>query len=112
MRIPIGTQNVILYCICRRTNVAVGPIYWFINGNQVNRTTASGINPYSRDNIPAPLIIPSFSATHVGTYGCAGFTNALSVTIDLAVLGTYCVNFIVYLCCDIIFSMTWFISVT
>ena len=89
MYIPIGTQNVILYCICRRTNVAVGPTTWYINGSEVTHTTVSGNNPYSRDNVPAPLIIPSFSATHVGTYGCAGYTNPLSVTIDLAILGTY-----------------------
>ena len=87
MRIPSGTQNVILYCICRRTNAAVGPIMWFINGNEVTRTTASGNNPYLRDNVPNPLIIPSFTATHAGTYGCGSFTNVPSVTIDLALPG-------------------------
>ena len=90
MRIPIGTQNVTLYCICWRTNVAVGPIYWFINGTRVTRTTASGNNPYSRDNVPAPLIIPSFTATHVGTYTCTSDNTAHTVdtaTTDLALPG-------------------------
>ena len=89
MRIPSGTQNVILYCTCRRNNVAVGPATWFINGTQVTHTTASGNNPYSRDNVPAPLIIPSFAATSAGTYGCTSNANAPSVTINLAVSGTY-----------------------
>ena len=89
MDIPSGTQNVILYCICRRNNVAVGPTTWFINGTEVTRTTASGDNPYYRDNVPSPLIIPLFTATHAGTYGCAGlfYVTTPSVTIDLAILG-------------------------
>ena len=86
--IPSGTQNVILYCICRRGNVAVGPATWFINGTEVTRTTASGNNPYSRDNVPAPLIIPSFNASYVGTYGCENFGSesfgSPRVTINLA----------------------------
>ena len=90
MDIPSGTQNVILYCICRRT-VAAGPTTWFINGVRVTRTTASGDNPYYRDNVPAPLIIPLFTATHAGTYGCASDAlnppTAPSVTINLAILG-------------------------
>ena len=89
MYIPSGTQNVILYCICRRNNVAVGPTTWFINGTEVTRTTASGNNPYSRNNVPAPLIIPSFTVDHVGTYGCGSFTNLPIVTIDLAISGNY-----------------------
>ena len=86
--IPSGTQNVTLYCICTRDNVAVGPATWSINGTQVTLTQASGNNPYSRDNVPAPLIIPSFTATHVGTYGCESFRNepfGSMHTIDLAV---------------------------
>ena len=89
MYIPSGTQNVILYCICRRGNAAVGPITWFINGTQVTHRTASGNNPYSRDNVPAPLIIPSFTATHVGTYGCGSYINVPIVTIDLAISGSH-----------------------
>ena len=86
--IPNGTQNVILYCICRRGNVAISPATWFINGTEVTRTTASGNNPYTRGNVPAPLIIPSFTDTHVGTYGCENFGSesfgSERVTIDLA----------------------------
>ena len=92
MDIPSGTQNVILYCICRRTNVAVGPAYWFINGTRVTRTTASGNNPYSRNNVPAPLIIPSFTGTSAGTYGCSEVTDGqlLRVTINLVALPGMC----------------------
>ena len=98
MDIPSGTQNVILYCICRRGNVAVGPTFWFINGTAVTRTTASGDNPYYRNNVPSPLIIPLFTATHAGTYGCGStilvnnaptIPTTPSVTIDLAIAGMY-----------------------
>ena len=91
MYIPSGTQNVILYCICRRGDItAAGPTYWFINGTRVTNTTADGDNPYSRNNVPAPLIIPSFTETSNGTYGCSENTNALRVTIELlAISGTY-----------------------
>ena len=92
LHIPSGTQNVILYCICRRGNVAVGPVRWFINGTGVTRTTASGNNPYVRDNVPAPLIIPSFTADHVGTYICTsddsiGNSVTVSVTVSLVLSG-------------------------
>ena len=92
MDIPSGIQNVILYCICTRNNVAVGPTTWFINGATVTTTTASGDNPYYRDNAPSPLIIPTFTAAHSGTYGCGSSApnppTAPSVTIDLAISGT------------------------
>ena len=68
----------------RNTNVAVGPATWFINNTEVTRTQASGSNPYLRDNVPAPLIIPSFNANRVGIYGCGSLTNGPSVTINLA----------------------------
>ena len=60
MDMPSGTQNVILYCICTRNDnnnrpIAVGPTTWFINGTAVTRTTASGDNPYYRDNVPSPF---------------------------------------------------------
>ena len=91
MDVPSGTQNVILYCICMRNNVAVGPGTWLINGTRVTRTTddESG-NPYSRDNVPAPLIIPLFTATHVGTYGCTSDGDTVitsNIAIDLALPG-------------------------
>ena len=89
MRIPSGTQNIILYCICRKTNVAVGPGTWFINGTRVTDTTANGNNPYSRDNVPAPLIIPSVTSTSAGTYGCGSLVNTPTVTIDFVISGMY-----------------------
>ena len=80
--IPSGTQNVILYCICMRNGVAVGPATWSFGSTAVT-TTVSGNNPYSRDNVPAPLIIPSFNADRVGRYSCANVVAGLA-TIDLA----------------------------
>ena len=99
MNITSGTQNVILYCICKKANVAVGPTTWFIDGAPLMHTTASGDNPYYRDNVPSPLIIPLFTATRAGTYGCASVYPAPratpSVTIDL-VLGIVIIVLIVY----------------
>ena len=69
--ITSGTQNVILYCICMTDNVTVGPTYWFFNGTRVTLTKDDGSgNPYSRDNVPSPLIIPLFVTGHDGTYHC------------------------------------------
>ena len=86
MDIPSGTQNVILYCICRRNNdVAVGPTRWFINGSAVTTTADGSGNPYYRNNVPSPLIIPSFTATHAGTYRCDGPSDGdTGATIELA----------------------------
>ena len=86
IEIPSGTQNVILYCICTRDDIAVGPATWSFGSTAVT-TTVSGNNPYRRDNVPAPLIIPSFNASHVGTYSCdslGGQPFGSVHTIDLA----------------------------
>ena len=92
------TKNVILYCICkRRNNVAVGPTTWFINGTAVT-TTASGNYPYYRNNVPSPLIIPSFTPTLVGTYGCGGYyPTEPNVTINLTISGIYLYLLLKYL---------------
>ena len=75
-----GTQNVILYCICNRSNVAVGPSIWFINGDQVTLTQEDGSGkPYYRDNVPSPLIIPSFVSPYDGTYRCASGSLGLKI---------------------------------
>ena len=89
MHIPNGTQNVILYCLCTRNGVAVGPITWSFNNVEL-MTQASEDNPYYRDNIPTPLIIPPFIATRAGTYRCTSFDRM--VTIDLAILRMYDYN--------------------
>ena len=71
-----GTQNVILYCICTNDNIATGPTIWFFNDTQVTLTEDDGSgNPYSRDSVPSPLIIPSFVNPHNGTYSCGPNTN-------------------------------------
>ena len=91
--IPSGTQNVTLYCICNRSNVAVGPTIWFFNGSQVTLSESDETdgNPYYRNNVPSPLIIPSFVAPHDGTYSCGpsnNFNNVLSngdtITLELS----------------------------
>ena len=96
--IPNGTQNVILYCICTRNNIAVGPTTWFINDAEVILTQASGDNPYFRNNVPSPLIIPSFTATSVGTYRCRG-SILRDVTINLAI-SRMCIIIVIYVHCD------------
>ena len=96
MNISSGTQNVILYCICRRSNVAVGPTTWFINNSELTRTTADGNNPYYRNNVPSPLIIPSFTATRAGTYRCISLDG--TVSIDLAISRMYII-IVIYVYC-------------
>ena len=81
-----GTQNVILYCICMRINsmVTVGRTFWFFNGNPITLTGDDGSgNPYSRNNVPSTLIIPSFVAPHDGNYSC----NHGDMFIQVATLG-------------------------
>ena len=89
-----GTQNVILYCICTIANVAVGPTRWYFNSDQVTLTEDDGSGaPYSRDNVPSPLIIPSFVTGNNGTYRCESDGNILPTSdnmITLALLGIYC----------------------
>ena len=72
-------------------NVAVGPAIWFFNDTQVTDTQANGSNPYYRDNVPSPLIIPLFAAGNVGTYRCESETST-SIIVDnitLTLLGAY-----------------------
>ena len=92
-----GTQNVILYCICVRVNsfVTVALTTWFFNGAQItlNQDDGSG-NPYSRNNVPSTLIIPSFVTPHDGNYSCAPNNNfnkvaTLGDTITLTLPGMH-----------------------
>ena len=95
--IVIGTENVTIYCICMRgsDNVAVGPIIWSRSNGQLTLavTDETDINPYYRNNLPSPLIIPSFNATYADTYRCRsgavpGDGNAnVDDTIDLSAQG-------------------------
>ena len=101
MEISSGTQNVILYCVCRIDDVAVGPTTWFIGNTAVTRTTASGDNPYYRDNVPSPLIIPLFTAALSGVYGCGsgGGVSTPGATINL--VGMHNLTVVAKLYCDI-----------
>ena len=86
--ILIGTENVIIYCICRRGNVAVGSTIWSRDGTAVSTANA---NPYHRNTVPAPLIFTSFTAAHAGTYQCAyqnGDQNDTADTITLTAQGS------------------------
>ena len=81
-----GTQNVILYCICMRVDsiVIVGQTSWFFNGARITLTQDDGSgNPYSRNNVPSTLTIPSFGTPHDGNYSCG---HRLSFD-DVATLG-------------------------
>ena len=65
----------------------VGQTFWFFNGSNIARIIrtqddGSG-NPYSRDNVPSTLIIPSFVTPHDGNYSCAH----LDTLSDVATLG-------------------------
>ena len=88
--IASGTQNVTLYCICMEDNVAVGPTTWNFNGTDVTLTEDDGSgNPYSRNNVPGPLIIPSFVTGTIGTYHCRSATASVpssgdTITLTLA----------------------------
>ena len=92
-----GTQNVILYCICMRnnSNVTVGLTRWFFNGVRINLTQDDGGgNPYFRNNVPSPLIIPSFVTPHDGNYSCTHNDNfnevaTLGDTITLTLPGMH-----------------------
>ena len=85
------TQSVILYCVCEQENVAVGPTFWYFNGVQVNRTEDDGSGaPYSRNNVPSPLIIPSFVTGNYGTYRCGSGGNVIPSSDDtIILLGMY-----------------------
>ena len=89
-----GTQNVILYCICTIDYIAVGPTYWYFNGVRVSLTEDNGSGaPYFRDNVPSPLIIPSFVTGNNGTYRCGSEGNIIPTpddTITLTLLGICC----------------------
>ena len=89
--ITSGTQNVILYCVCVQDNVAVGPTLWFFNGVRVNHTEDDGSSaPYSRNNVPSPLIIPSFVTGNDGTYHCGSEGNIIPTPNDtITLLGMY-----------------------
>ena len=83
--IPNGTQNVILYCVCTIDYIAVGPTGWFVNGALVTLTEDDGSgNPYFRNNIPSPLIIPSF--VHNATYGCGPSVNFSAVRDNITLI--------------------------
>ena len=86
-----GTQNVILYCICREDNVAVGPTRWLFNDGAVTFTQANGNNPYYRNSVPGPLFIPLFIMGYEGTYRCESdrSTSDNSITLTITLPGTY-----------------------
>ena len=88
------TQNVILYCICTIDNIAVGPTFWYFYGVLVTLTEDDGSGaPYYRDNVPSPLIIPSFVTGNDGTYHCGSEGTIIPTpddTITLTSLGICC----------------------
>ena len=111
-----GTQNVILYCICMRSdsNIAVGRTFWFFNGVLITLTQDDGSgNPYSRDNVPSTLTIPSFISPHDGNYSCGhanyfSSVSSLGDNISLTLSGKY-MYIRMYVCIFIIICMCAFL---
>ena len=95
-----GTENVIIYCLCIRNNVAVGTTArWYFNGIRITRDSNTNNQPYLRSVVPSQFIIPSFTSITVGRYSCSHtntFFEASSSHIDLTSPGKYvrmCINF-------------------
>ena len=85
-----GTQNVIIYCVCIRNNVALGGTSWFLNGTRLMGNDPDAGLPYLRNTVPSQLIIPSFVSSVTGTYGCGRgttFSDTSGDTINLALVG-------------------------
>ena len=78
-------------------SVATGPTFWFFNGALLTLKQSDGNgNPYSRNSVPSPLIIPSFDYPRDGNYSCGPTTifdvvstqgDTITLTLDLP--GTY-----------------------
>ena len=90
-----GTQNVIIYCLCMINNIVVGGARWFFsNGTRIRLQSPSRPgSPYFINNIPTPLIIPSFVHPYDGTYSCGPSNDIKRVssegdTITLILPGT------------------------
>lgn len=95
-----GARNVIIYCVCMMNNITTGGARWFFpNGTRIRiQSPQKPGSPYYINNIPTPLIFPSFVYPYAGTYGC-GFTKYFKTvalhgdTIDLTLSG---MNIIIY----------------
>ena len=72
-------------------DVAVGPATWLFDETGVTDASPNGNNPYYRNNVPSPLIIPLFGASNVGTYRCEshGSTSASGDSITLVLSSMY-----------------------
>ena len=81
VKIVPNEAQVIIYCACILNNVAVGPTRWFFHSEPVTLTETQLTNgsAYYRNNVPAPLIIPSFTASNVGTYSCSSDSSTTSI---------------------------------
>ena len=85
-----GTQNVIIYCLCMINNIVIGGARWFFpNGDRVRVQSPSRPgSPYFINNIPTPLIIPSFVHPYDGAYSCGpGYLSSDRDTITLTLAG-------------------------
>ena len=86
--------------------VAVGPTEWSFNSASVTATQANGNNPYYRDNVPSPLIIPLFVTGNDGTYEC-GSNGTSYDSITLTLPGTCLYNY-----CNMHINYDTFMTVT
>jgi len=81
-----GTQNVIIYCLCMRNNVAVAGARWFFPNHTQVRTATHRLtranDPYFRNIIPSVLVIRKFVHPYDGTYYCgpsSGIDNIIFI---------------------------------
>ena len=57
-------------------NIVVGGARWFFpNGDRIRVQNSTRPGPYFINNIPTPLIIPSFVHPYDGTYSCGPSKN-------------------------------------
>ena len=94
-------------------NVVVGPTIWSHSNGQVTLTTSDETdgNPYYRNNVPSPLIIPSFNSTYADTYHCRSGSAGSTIDDTITLTAQGACNYVIIYMFHIIFacSMTWFL---
>jgi len=82
-----GTQNVIIYCLCMRDDVAVAGTRWFFpNRTQIrteNHRLTRPDNPYFRNNVPSALVICKFVYPYLAFVSMLTLNNSLITHINL-----------------------------
>jgi len=93
-----GTQNMIIYCLCMKNNLALGGARWFFPNRTQVRTETHRLtrpnDPYYRNIVPSVLIIREFVHPYNGTYSCGpndvfNLVSSQGDTISLTLAGMY-----------------------